>query len=34
MNIRSLTKNKEAAAIILEHHRPAVLALQETWLQK
>jgi hypothetical protein len=27
MNIRSLTKNKEAVAIILEQHQPAVLAL-------
>ena len=34
MNIRSLNKNKEAVAIILEQQQPAVLALQETWLQK
>ena len=32
-NIRSLPKNKEAVAAVLEIERPDVLALQETWLK-
>jgi exonuclease III len=34
LNVRSLNKNKEAVAAVLETERPDVLALQETWLMK
>ena len=32
--MRSLTKNQEAVAVILAVNEPAVMSLQETWLQK
>ena len=34
MNVRSLMKNKSALALTLEQEAPAVLCLQETWLNR
>ena len=34
MNVRSLMKNKAAMALVLEQESPAVLCLQETWLNR
>ena len=34
MNVRSLMKNKSAIALVLEQESPAVLCLQETWLNR
>ena len=34
MNVRSLTKNKSAMALVLEKECPSIMCLQETWLNK